>query len=87
MDHVVATIHPFVMQQEVDVYKNGECIKVIQCTLDDIEQVCYNLCKKYNIHQLDLCGVNQLYSLHIKENIDKSNNNKFNDFQINVEIH
>ena len=85
MDHIVATIHPFVMQQEIGVYKNGECIKIVQCNLDDIKKVCCNLCEEYNIHQVDLGGTNQLYSLHIKEEIEK--NNKFNNLQINVEIH
>jgi len=85
MDHIVAVIHPFVVQQEIDVYKNGECVKIVQCTLDDIKQICCDLCKKYNIHQIDLGGTNQLYSLHIKEEIDKLD--KFNNFQINVEVH
>ena len=85
MDHVVASIHPFVMEQEVDVYKNGECVKVVQCTLKDIENVCYALCKEYNINQLDLAGQNQIYALHIKENLEKSN--KYEDFKINIEIH
>lgn len=85
MDHIVASIHPFVVEQEVDVYKDGECIKIVQCTLNDIEEVCYNLCKEYNITQLDLCGTNQLYALHIKEKIETST--KFEEFKINIDIH
>lgn len=85
MDHVVASIHPFVMEQEVDVYKDGECVKIAHCTLDEIVEVCYNLCKEYNIIQLDLCGQNQLYALNIKEKLEAPN--KFEDFKINVTIH
>ena len=83
MDHIVATIHPFVIEQDVAVYKNGECIKAIKCSLDEVENVCYNLCKEYDIHQLDLGG-NQLYTMHLK---DKIIENKFDNFNINVEVH
>lgn len=85
MDHIVASIHPFVVEQEVSVYKDGECVKTVQCTLDNIKEVCYSLCKEYNIPQLDLCGTNQLYTLHIKEELEVSN--KFEDFKINIEVH
>ena len=84
MDHIVAIIHPFVMEQEVDVYKDGECIEVIQCKLDNIEEVCYALCKKHEIHQIDLKGKNQLYSLHIKDKLAAA---KYDDFDINVTVY
>lgn len=83
MDHVVAIIHPFVVEQEVDVYKNGECVEVQQCKLDDLEEVCFALCKKHNIHQLDLKGMNQLYCLHIK---DKFAADKYSSFDLNIDI-
>ena len=82
MDHIVAIIHPFVLKQEIDVYRNGECVEVQQCDMKDIEEMCYALCKKYDIHQLDLHG-NQIYGLHIK---DKMAIDKFSDFNINVDI-
>ena len=33
MNHVVCVIHPFVVNQEVSVYKNGECVKQVECPL------------------------------------------------------
>ena len=84
MDHIVAIIHPFVIEQEVDVYRDGECIEVVQCKLDDVTNVCYALCKKYNMHQIDLKGANQLYTLHIKDELGAD---KYSDFNINVDVY
>lgn len=82
MDHVVAVIQPFIMEQEVSVYKGNECIEVQHCSLRDLENACYALCKKHDIHQLELYG-NQLYSLHIKDNLKMDKYAKFN-LDINI---
>ena len=83
MNHVVAIIHPFVVQQEVDVYMNGECVKTVPCNLNDLDKVCYNLCKEYNINQLDLKGQDQ-YALHLRDKLTSST--EYEDFKINVDI-
>lgn len=66
MDHVVVCVHPFVMRQEVSAYKNGECIEHIECTIEDLDKTCYELCKKHNIHQLDYAG-NKDYGTKLEE--------------------
>ena len=69
MDHVVVTIYPFIMRQEVSAYKNGECIKHISCkTMKEVPEVCYALCKEYDIHKIDLAGIKE-YCTRVKENI------------------
>lgn len=83
MNHVVAIIHPFVVQQEVDVYMNGECVKTVSCKLNELDKVCYNLCKEYNINQLDLNGQDQ-YALHLRDKLTSST--EYEDFKINVDI-
>ena len=67
MDCVAVTIHPFVINQEISVYKNGECVKTKICPFNDLEEVLYSLCKKYGINQVEISG-GQLFALRIKEN-------------------
>lgn len=68
-DHIVARIHPFVMQQEVDVYQNGECSKSIKCTLNELADVIMGLSKEFNIKTVDIAGSNQLFSLKTKDDL------------------
>lgn len=76
--HIVCCIHPFIINQEVDVYQNGKCIKTVNCTLDTLESTLIELGVKYNINIIDIKG-GQLYALKIKENLEmnKYANNKF----------
>lgn len=82
--HIIAMIHPFVVEQEVSVYDNGECIKTINCTLDNIENAILSLVNQYNIKQIDLAG-NQIYNLKIRDNINTNTN--FNKNELNITIH
>lgn len=66
MNHVVCIIHPFVITQEVAVYKNGECIKQVECPLTELRTVLYQLCKENDIKEISLGG-NQLYGLKLKD--------------------
>jgi len=83
-DNITAFIHAFILEQEVKVYQNGECIKTVKCTLDDLEETIYSLVNLYNIKQINLAG-NQLYSLRVKEKMMDSKYNKFKDkLEINI---
>ena len=65
-DNITAFIHAFVLEQEVNVYQNGECVKTVKCILDNLEETIYSLVNLYNIKQINLAG-DQLYSLRVKE--------------------
>ena len=69
MDHVVVCVHPFVMRQEISVFQNGECVKHIECDLNELDKIAYDLCKEYNIHQLDYAGAKD-YGLKLEEKIN-----------------
>ena len=81
--HIVAPIHPFIRQQEISVYIDGECVKVEKCTLDNMCDVIYGLCEKYDIDRVDFQG-GQLYALKFK---DEFLVNKFGAKVIKVFIH
>ena len=82
MDHVVAIINPFVMEHTISVYKDGECKKTIKCTMENIEKVCYSLCKEFNIHQLDIHGMTGMVD-KLQRELNK--NTEFNNFEIIVQ--
>ena len=80
-DHITAFIRSFVLEQEVDVYQNGECVKTVKCTLDNIEKVINNLIKEYNISQIDIAGSKE-YAFKIKEHLQT----KYSKFKDNLKI-
>lgn len=82
--HIIAMVHPFVVEQEVRVYDNGECIKITSCTLDNIENTILTLANQYNIKQIDLAG-SQIYNLKIRDNMNANTN--FNKNELNITIH
>lgn len=79
--YVVATIHPFVLGQEVMVYIDSKCVQVLECTLEDICEKIYALCEQYDITKVNFIG-GQLYSLKFK---DQFVSNKFG--KRNIEVH
>lgn len=83
MDHVTVYIQPFVLNQVIGVYSDGKCIKSVECKIHDLDKVCMKLCKDYNMHQIDLGGSPQ-FAKHVK---DKIVENKFENYEINVDIH
>lgn len=66
-DYIIASIKPFVMQQEVSVYLNGNCLKTVNCTIDDIEKTISMLANEYNIKHIDLIEKANMYSTKIKD--------------------
>lgn len=81
MKRIVAMINPFVSSQKVSVYDGNQCINSIDCSLNDIEHVCYILCKENNVHQLCIHGW-QVMGEKIQRELNRST--EFSDFQINV---
>jgi hypothetical protein len=67
------------MRQEIDVYKNGECVEHKECPIAEIADTCYALCKKHNVHQIDYVG-NKQFGQKIEE---KVNLTKYDNFAIN----
>lgn len=84
--HVVAPIHPFVREQEIYVYINGECVKIEKCTLDNIYDTIYNLCERYDVNRVDFQG-GQLYALRFRDEYLVEKNKKFNARILKVYIH
>ena len=82
MSRIIASVHPFVMNQEIKVYnQQGECVKTVGVKINEIGETCFNLCEDFNINQVILVG-DKIYSEKIKKNF----NTKFNEFGIEIII-
>lgn len=85
MDKIVTRIYPFVLNQKVLVYKNNECVKEVECPLNKLEDTLYNLCKEYDIQEVDLGG-NEQFNINLKDNIERYGLSNYDQFQINVNL-
>ena len=56
MDHIVSYIRPFVIQQQIAVYRDGQCIHQAACPLSMLEEKIIELSDKFNINEVDLAG-------------------------------
>ena len=81
--YVVAYVHPFVMEQEISIYENNKLISNFKCTLDQMEEMIYNLCAEGDIHKVIFKG-GQLYALNFNDHLTA---HKFGNHKINVEIY
>ena len=80
---IAATIHPFVLGQEIYIYQDGKYIKTVECTLETMCPLINKLCNEYNIDDVHFYG-GQLYSLKFK---DEFAANKYGKRKIKVHIH
>ena len=74
MDHIIVNIHPFIMEQEIQVYREGKCINISKSTMQNLEEDIAIKAKLYNITNIDLAG-DKNFSRRIKERLTQ---NKFN---------
>lgn len=78
-DCLSCKIEPFDLKQKIDIYKNERIVDTVECTLDELEKVVYNLCKENSIEDVMING-NTLFCMKFSNNI--TNYNK--DIPINV---
>ena len=81
--YIVAYIHPFVLEQEISIYgDNGELWRTFSCTLDQMEQMLYEICESYGVQDVHIKG-GQLYAMKFKDDFVA---NKFGNKNINIII-
>lgn len=81
-DYIIASIRPFVINQKIGVYLNGECVEALECKIDDIEKTISALVDKYKVNQIDLVEKNNMYSPQIKDRLTT----KYADKELNINI-
>ena len=80
MKKIVAVIKPFVIQQNIFVYEDGNKIDVLTSPLNDIQNTLIETADKYQIENIDILGSKKYYKVivnKIKElELTKYNENK-----------
>lgn len=82
MNKIMVSIKLFDIDQQIDIYKNGEHT-YDTCKLIDLEQKCCELCKANDIHEVVLIGQKD-YTLKVKEKI--SNLTQYNNNNLDIKV-
>lgn len=82
MDQIFVIYHPFSMNQEILVHKDGVLKEQVSVSLSRVNDVIYGLANKYDIKNIKLIG-NQDYLSQFKAEITTCFKN-FEDYKIEV---
>ena len=85
MKKIVSVIKPFVVNQNVFVYEDGNKIDVISANLEDIENSLIEIAEKYNVIDIELIG-SKNYSKGIKNKIETAEMTKYNTNKLNIKL-
>lgn len=79
---IIAYLQPFILEQKIEVYKDGECMNIMKCTFNEMESMILELVEKYNIKEITLAGSAQIYSYKLKSDLIS----KYSQKNININI-
>lgn len=85
MKKIVSVIKPFVINQNVFVYEDGNKIDVISVPLDNIQDVLINTATKYEITDIELIG-SKKYLNGIVNKIKETEISQYNEHKLNINI-
>lgn len=83
MKKIVTVIKPFVVDQHIFVYENGNKIDLITCKLEEIPTKMLELCSKYSSNRIELVGPKN-YNRGIKKQIKELEMTKYNKEEIEI---
>ena len=82
MKKIVSVIKPFIINQNVFVYEDGNKIDVLSVPLDNIQNILINTAIKYEVNDIELIGskkyLNGIINKIQEEEIKQYNANKLN---------
>lgn len=85
MKKIVSVIKPFVINQNVFVYEDGNKIDVISVPLDNIQDILINTATKYEITDIELIG-SKKYLNGIVNKIKETEISQYNEHKLNINI-
>lgn len=83
MRKIVGIIHPFDLYQIFYIYEDGNKLKVIKTTVDNIPNAIFELSQTYNVYQVDLSGAKH-YIQGIINKIQEQEMSKYNEHKLNI---
>lgn len=85
-DFISVYVCPFIIHQQISVYRDGECIYQTKCPLTILDQELADLCKKYSINRIDISG-DCVYGNKVKQDF-QTVATKFNfNEQVDIYVH
>ena len=78
MKKIVSVIKPFVINQNVFVYEDGNKLEIVQTTIEKIPDTIFELSHTYDVYQVDLSGA-QRFTKGIIKQIQEKEMLKYNE--------
>lgn len=85
MKKIVSVIKPFVINQNVFVYEDGNKIDVLSVPLNDIQNILVNTATQYEVTDIELIG-SKKYLNGIVNKIKETEMSQYNKHKLNINI-
>ena len=85
MKKIVSVITPFVINQNVFVYEDGNKIDVLSVPLNDIQNILVNTATQYEVTDIELIG-SKKYLNGIVNKIKETEISQYNEHKLNINI-
>lgn len=85
MKKIVSVIKPFVVNQNVFVYEDGNKIDVLSVPLNDIQNILVNTATQYEVTDIELIG-SKKYLNGIANKIKETEMSQYNEHKLNINI-
>ena len=85
MKKIVSVIKPFVINQNIFVYEDGNKIDVLSVPLNDIQNILVNTATQYEVTDIELIG-SKKYLNGIVNKIKETEMSQYNEHKLNINI-
>ena len=85
MKKIVSVIKPFIVNQNVFVYEDGNKIDVLSVPLNDIQNILVNTATQYEVTDIELIG-SKKYLNGIVNKIKETEMSQYNEHKLNITI-
>ena len=85
MKKIVSVIKPFVVNQNVFVYEDGNKIDVLSVPLNDIQNILVNTATQYEVTDIELIG-SKKYLNGIVNKVKETEVSQYNEHKLNINI-
>ncbi len=85
MKKIVSVIKPFIVNQNVFVYEDGNKIDVLSVPLNDIQNILVNTATQYEVTDIELIG-SKKYLNGIVNKIKETEMSQYNEHKLNINI-
>ncbi len=85
MKKIVSVIKPFIMNQNVFVYEDGNKVDVLSVPLNDIQNILVETATKYEVTDIELIG-SKKYLNGIVNKVRETEISQYNEHKLNITI-